>query len=144
MRDDTVRFEVMFRLPGAIWRAAKMAKTLAALSVPWALACAAGPDLPVFLPGDRVDCLFEVVGDLTVQGPFRAQDDVPGGAREAMLQAVRLEVGRRTAQSGADAAMVREFIYAPDPAAAEASPPQIVAGEGMLISFVDPTCVPAA
>ena len=82
-----------------------------------------------------------MVGDLTVQGPFRAQDDVPGGAREAMLQAVRLEVGRRTAQSGADAAMVREFIYELDPATAEAGPPEIVAVEGMLISFVAPACV---
>ena len=59
-----------------------------------------------------------------------------------MLQAVRLEVGRRTAQSGADAAMVREFIYELDPATAEAGPPEIVAVEGMLISFVDPACVP--
>jgi hypothetical protein len=40
--------------------------------------------------------------------------------------------------------MVREFIYGPDPGAAEASAPQVVAVEGMLISFVDPACVPPA
>ncbi len=116
---------------------------LIALSVPWVLACAGTPNvLPVYLPGDPVDCLFEVIGDVTVSGPFRAVDDVPGGAREAMLQGVRLEVGRRVAESGADAAMVREFIYDVDTAGAEAGTPEIIAVEGMLVSFVDPACVP--
>ena len=133
----------MLAAPGARLLTAPAARLLTALCLPWALACAGGPDLPVFLPGDRVDCLFEVVGDVRVEGPFQARDDVPGGPREAMLQAVRLEVGRRTADSGADAAMVREFIYQPDPGPAEASAPEIVAVEGMLISFVDPACMPA-
>ena len=118
---------------------------LIALSVPWVLACAGTPNvLPVYLPGDPVECLFEVIGDVTVPGPFRAVDDVPGGAREAMLQGVRLEVGRRVAESGADAAMVREFIYDVDTAGAEASTPEIIAVEGLLVSFVDPACVPGA
>jgi hypothetical protein len=130
------------KLPCGISKAAKM---LIALSVPWVLACAGTPNvLPVYLPGDPVDCLFEVIGDVTVSGPFRAVDDVPGGAREAMLQGVRLEVGRRVAESGADAAMVREFIYDVDTAGAEASTPEIIAVEGMLVSFVDPTCVAGA
>ena len=125
---------------GALSKAAKM---LIALSVPWVLACAGTPNvLPVYLPGDPVECLFEVIGDVTVSGPFRAVDDVPGGAREAMLQGVRLEVGRRVAGSGADAAMVREFIYDTDTAGAEASTPEIIAVEGMLVSFVDPACLP--
>ncbi len=140
MQDSARRVEVMFRLPCAISRAAKM---LTALSAPWALACAGGPGLfPVYLPGDRVECLFEVIGDVVVQGPFRAGDDVPEGSREAMLQGVRLEVSRRVAESGADAAMVREFIYDPDSAVAETSIPEIVAVEGILLSFVDPACVP--
>ena len=116
---------------------------LTALSATWALACAGGPGLfPVYLPGDRVECLFEVIGDVTVRGPFRAGDDVPEGSREAMMQGVRLEVGRRVAESGADAAMVREFIYDPDTGAAETSIPEIIAVEGILLSFVDPACVP--
>ncbi len=128
------------KLPFGIPKAAKM---LSSLSVPWVLACAGTPNvLPVYLPGDRVECLFEVIGDVTVPGPFRAGDDVPGGAREAMLQGVRLEVGRRVAESGADAAVVREFIYDADTAGAEASTPEIIAVEGMLVSFVDPACVP--
>ena len=45
MQDSAGRFEVMFRLPCAISRAAKM---LTALSLPWALACAGGPDLYPF------------------------------------------------------------------------------------------------
>ena len=135
MQDSAGRFEVMFRLPCAISRAAKM---LTALSVPWALACAGGPGLfPVYLPGDRVECLFVVV-----RGPFRAGDDVPEGSREAVLQGVRLEVSRRVAESEADAAMVREFIYDRDSAASENSTPEIIAVEGMLLSFVDPACVP--
>ena len=128
------------KLPCGISKAAKM---LIALSVPWVLACAGTPNvLPVYLPGDPVECLFEVIGDVTVSGPFRAVDDVPGGAREAMLQGVRLEVGRRVAESGADAAMVREFIYDADTAGGEDSTPEIIAVEGMLVSFVDPACVP--
>jgi hypothetical protein len=128
------------KLPCGISKAAKM---LIALSVPWVLACAGTTNvLPVYLPGDPVECLFEVIGDVTVPGPFRAADDVPGGAREAMLQGVRLEVGRRVAESGADAALVREFIYDVDTAGAEASTPEIIAVEGMLVSFVDPACVP--
>ena len=116
---------------------------LTALSAPWALACAGGPGLfPVYLPGDRVECLFEVIGDVVVRGPFRAGDDVPEGSREAVLQGVRLEVSRRVAESGADAAMVREFIYDRDSAAAETSAPEIIAVEGLLLSFVDPACVP--
>ena len=89
-----------------------------------------------------MECLFEVIGEVTVQGPFRVRDDVPGGAREAILQSVRLEVSRRVAESEADAAMVREFIYDPDSAAAENSTPEIIAVQGMLLSFVDPACVP--
>jgi len=88
-----------------------------------------------------VECLFEVIGDVTVRGPFRAVDDAPEGSREAILQGVRLEVSRRVAGSGADAAMVREFIYDAD-SAAETSTPEIIAVEGILLSFVDPACVP--
>ena len=89
-----------------------------------------------------MECLFEVIGDVTVRGPFGAGDDVPEGSREAILQGVRLEVSRRVAEAGADAAMVREFIYDPDSAVAETSIPEIIAVEGILLSFVDPACVP--
>ncbi len=98
--------------------------------------------VPVFLPGEQVDCLFEVVGEVTVQGPFRARDDIEGGSREGILQGIRLEVGREVAGSGADAVMVRELLYERDSAAAEDDAPAIVAVEGILLSFVDPTCVP--
>ena len=100
--------------------------------------------VPVFLPGEQVDCLFEVVGEVTVQGPFRARGDIEGGSRKALLQSVRLEVGQEAAGSGADAVMVRELLYDRDSAAAEDDPPEIVAVEGMLLSFVDPTCVPSS
>lgn len=140
MQDSAGRFEVMFQFPLSISQAVKM---LPVLSVPWVLACAGGPSLfPVYLPGDRVECLFEVVGDVTVRGPFRARYDVPEGSREAMLQGVRFEVSRRVAESGADAAMVREFSYDPDSGTAETSIPEITAVEGILLSFVDPACVP--
>ena len=75
--------------------------------------------VPVFLPGERVDCLFEV-----------------------LLQGVRLEVGREVAGSGADAVMIRELLYDRDSAVAEDDAPEIIAVEGMLLSFVDPACVP--
>ena len=127
---------VMFRLPSAILRAAKLSTVL---SAPLALACAGGALLPVFLPGERVDCLFEVVGEVTVRGPFRGQDD-GGASREGILQGVRLEVGQETADSGADAVMVRELLYDRDSTAAEDDAPEIVAVEGMLISYVDPAC----
>ena len=130
----------MARLPDVISRAAKI---LTALCAPLALACAGGAMLvPVFLPGEQVDCLFEVVGEVTVQGPFRARDDIEGGSREGILQGIRLEVGREAAGSGADAVMVRELLYDRDSAAAEDDAPAIVAVEGILLSFVDPTCVP--
>ncbi len=121
----------------------KSAKLLTALSAPLALACAGGAMLvPVFLPGERVECLFEVIGEVTVEGPFRAVDDIEGGPREAAMQGVRLEVSQQAVESGADAVMVREFLYDRDSAAIEDDPPEIVAVEGMLLSFVDPACVP--
>ena len=98
--------------------------------------------LPVYLPGERVECLFEVMGELTVEGPFRVVDDVDGGYREAVLEGVRLEVSRRALESGADAVMVRELLYDRDPGAIEDDPPEIITVEGMLLSFVDPACVP--
>ena len=98
--------------------------------------------LPVYLPGERVECLFEVMGEVTVDGPFRVVDDVDGGYREAVLEGVRLEVSRRALELGADAVMVRELLYDRDPGAIEDDPPEIIAVEGMLLSFVDPACVP--
>ncbi len=98
--------------------------------------------VPVFLPGERVDCLFEVLGEVTVQGPFRSRDDIEGGSREVILQGVRLEVGQDVAGSGADAVMIRELLYDRDSAATEDDAPEIIAVEGMLLSFVDPACVP--
>ena len=89
-----------------------------------------------------MECLFEVVGEITVEGPFRARDDIEGGPRAAVLQGVRLEVGREAVESGADAVMVREFVYQRDPAVNENDAPEIIAVEGMLVSFVDPACVP--
>ena len=128
------------------------AKVSTVLSGPWVLACAVlgapgssdrpGP-VPVFLPGERVECLFEVVGEVTVQGPFEARDDIDGAARELILEGVRLEVGREAAGSGAHAVMVREVLFEEDPNAAEADTPEITAVEGMLLSFVDPACVPS-
>ena len=97
---------------------------------------------PVFLPGEQVDCLFEVVGEVTVQGPFRGRNDGDRTAREVILEGVRLKVGQEAAASGADAVMVRELLYDRDATAAGDGPPEIVAVEGMLISFVDPACAP--
>ena len=98
--------------------------------------------VPVSLPGEQVDCLFEVVGEVTVQGPFRARDDIEGGSREVILQGVRLEVGQEVAGSGADAVMIRELLYDRDSAVAEDDAPEFIAAEGILLSFVDPACVP--
>ena len=141
MQSEPLRGKVRARLPRAI---SKSAKLLAALMAPLALGCAAAMPLPVFLPGERVECLFEVIGDVTVEGPFRAVDDTEGGSREAILEGVRLEVGQQAVESGADAVMVRELLYRRDAAAAEAGPPEITAAEGMLISYVDPACAPPA
>ncbi len=123
--------------------AGRSAQLSTALSASLVLACAgATMRLPVYLPGERVECLFEVMGELTVEGPFRVVDDVDGGYREAVLEGVRLEVSRRALESGADAVMVRELLYDRDPGAIEDDPPEIVTVEGMLLSFVDPACVP--
>lgn len=119
------------------------AKRLTALSASLAMACAGGAMLvPVYLPGERVDCLFEVMDEVTVEGPFRVRNDVDGGYREAVLEAVRLALSRQALVSGADAVMVRELRYDRDPAGIEDDAPEIIAVEGMLLSFVDPTCVP--
>ncbi len=112
--------------------------TVVALSTPVALSCAGAMLVPVFLPGERVDCLFEVMGEVTVEGPFETGGD--GDARDAVLQGVRLQVGQEAAGSGADAVMIRELHYDRDLAASEDNAPEIVAVDGMLISFVDPTC----
>ena len=132
------RGEAGVRLPGSI---PKSARLLSALVTPLALGCA-GAALPVFLPGERVECLFEVIGEVTVEGPFRARDDIEGGSRGAVLEGVRLEVGQQAVGSGADAVMVRELLYERDRAATEDDAPEIIAAEGMLLSFVDPACVP--
>ena len=140
MRGNAGGDEVRVQLPRAISRSAKL---LTALSAPLALACAGGGmRIPVFLPGERVECLFEVIGEVTVEGPFRALDDIEGGPREAVLQGVRLEVSQQAVESGADAVMIRELLYDRDLAATEDDAPEIVAVEGMLLSFVDPACVP--
>ena len=148
MQDSVGRFDVMFRLLRVIPRAAKLVTALAA---PWALACAgartAGPNgqpeaVPVFLPGERVECLFEVIGELTVQGPFRARGDTDGGSREALMRGVRLEVGREGMESGADAVMIREVRYEQGPSVARDDTPEIVTVEGLLLSFQDSACVP--
>ena len=118
-----------------------MRKLLSALAALLAVGCA-GATLPVVLPGERVDCLFEVIGEVTVEGPFRARDDIEGGSREVLLEGVRLEVGQQAFESGADAVMVREFLYERDRPATEDDAPEIIAVEGMLLSFVDPACVP--
>ena len=131
------------------WRI-RAARVSTVLSAPWVLACAVlstpGPNdrpgpVPVFLPGERVECLFEVIGEVTVQGPFEAPDDLDVGARDLILEVVRLEVGREAAESGAHAVMVREVLYEEDPTAAEANTPEITAVEGILLSFVDPACM---
>jgi hypothetical protein len=123
-------------------RLTAVAKLVVVLGAPWTLACAGGGALvPVFLPGERMDCLFEVVGDVTVQGPFQGGDADDDAARDAILQDVRREVGREAAGSGADAVMIRELLYDRD-ATSTGDAPEIVAVEGMLVSFVDEACVP--
>jgi hypothetical protein len=127
--------------------------TKAALVViaPWAFGCALfgtrGLDdvdpLPVFLPGERVECLFEVIGEVTVAGPFPPGDAENGGSRQVVMERIRLEVGREAAGSGAHAVMVREVRYKPG-GGAEIHAPEIVAVDGMLLSFVDPACVPVS
>ena len=87
-----------------------------------------------------MDCLFEVVGEVTVQGPFRGPNDGDGTSREVVLEGVWLEVGQEAAASGADVVMVRELLYDRASTAAGDGPPEIVAVEGMLILFVDQAC----
>ena len=140
MGDSTGVREVRVRLSGVVSRSVTL---LTAMSAPLALACAGGSlRMPVYLPGERVECLFEVVGDVTVEGPFRVLDDVDGGYREGVLEGVRLKVSQQALASGADAVMVRELRYDRDPAAIADDAPEIIAAEGMLLSFVDPACVP--
>ncbi len=137
MRSRACRAETRVRLPRSV---PKSARLLGALVAPLALGCA-GATLPVFLPGEPVECLFEVIGEVTVEGPFRAAEDIEGGSRGAVLEGVRLEVGQQAVGSGADAVMVRELLYERDRAATEDDAPEIIAAEGMLLSFVDPACV---
>jgi hypothetical protein len=116
----------------------------------WTVACAGfgtarrkdAPDpVRVFLPGEPLDCLFEVIGEVTVQGPFRPSGDIDGGVRERLLEGVRLAVSRETAESGAQAVMVREIVYDENFRATEDDGPEITAVEGILLSFVDPACL---
>ena len=121
----------------------RVVKIMVVLSAAWVVACAGGGmPVPVFLPGERVDCLFEVIGEVTVQGPFEVGDDSLGGSRGVVLEGIRLGVGQEAAESGADAVMVREILYDRDSTAAENDTPEIIAVEGLLVSFVDPACTP--
>lgn len=131
---------------------ARTAKVSVVFSVPWVVGCALfgtqGPNdaldpVPVYLPGERVECLFEVIGEVTVPGPFPGSDEVDGGQREAVLERIRLGVGREAAGSGAHAVMVRDVRYETDAVGAGNNPPEILAVEGVLLSFVDPACVPS-
>ncbi len=130
--------------------ASRTVKAATLLSTPAIVACAVigsqgtsslAVPVPVFLPGESVDCLFEVIGEVTVQGPFEVPDDIDGGSRQPILDRVRLDVGREGAESGANAVMIREIQYDENSTATRASRPLITAVEGMLLSFVDPACV---
>ncbi len=87
---------------------------------------------------------LDLFARVLVEGPFQAADGIEGGSREAILEGVRLEVGQQAVGSGADAVMVRELLHRRDAAAAEAGAPEIMAAEGMLISYVDPACAAPA
>jgi hypothetical protein len=89
-----------------------------------------------------VECLFEVIGEVSVEGPFEVRDDVDGGTRGQILEGVRLEVDQEGAERGTHAVMVREVLYEENPTANEANTPEITSVEGMLLSFIDPACVP--
>ena len=105
----------------------RAAKLWVAFGAPWAFGCALfgtqGPNtalnpVPVFLPGEQVGCLFEVIGEVKVPGPFPPGDDIDGGSRQVVLDRVRLEVGREAAGSGAHAVIVRDVRYESEAAGA--------------------------
>ena len=72
-----MKSRVAERLSRAFSKATRVATVLTASST---LACAVvgsqgasarlGP-VPVFLPGEQVECLFEVIGEVSVEGPIR-------------------------------------------------------------------------
>ena len=97
--------------------------------------------MPVFLPDEQVGCLFEALGTVTVQGPFPAPNR--GGAEsDDMMNEVRSKLGVEAARAGADGALVRRFIYDRDRPLPRGEPPTLLAVEGVLLDFVDPTCRP--
>ena len=94
--------------------------------------------MPVFLPDEQVGCLFEVLGTVTVQGPFPAANN--GGDTSAMMDAVRSKLGVEAARADADAVLVRRFIYDRDRPVSRDELPTPLAVEGVLLEFVDPDC----
>lgn len=98
-----------------------------------------GRAVPVFLPDERVTCLFEVLGTVTVQGPFPATNR-GGDTSATMMDGVRAKLGVEAARADADAALVRRLIYDRDQTPALGNPPLLLAVEGVLLHFVDPAC----
>jgi hypothetical protein len=98
-----------------------------------------GRTVPVFLPDEQVACLFEVLGTVTVQGPFPTRNR-GGDASATMMDGVRAKLGVEAARADADAALVRRLIYDRDRTPALGEPPLLLAVEGVLLDFVDPAC----
>ena len=95
--------------------------------------------MPVFLPDEQVGCLFEVLGTVTVRGPFRARND-GGNTSVTMMDAVRSKLGIEAARADADAALVRRFTYDRDRPLSPGELPTPLAVEGVLLKFVDSDC----
>jgi hypothetical protein len=98
-----------------------------------------GRAVPVFLPDEQVACLFEVLGTVTVQGPFPTTNR-GGDTSATMMDGVRSKLGVEAARADADAALVRRLIYDRNRTPSPGEPPLLLAVEGVLLHFVDPAC----
>ena len=94
----------------------------------------------VMMPDERVACAFEALGAITVRGPFVISTDENDASSSELLTGIRAKLGREAAKKGADAAMVRRFLY-DRRERVSAGPSEIRGVEAVLIEFVDPDCM---
>ena len=92
------------------------------------------------MPNERVPCAFEALGVVTVRGPFVLSTVADEASSGELLTGIRGKLGREAAKKGADAALVRRFLY--DRRQPSSTGPTEVQGvEAVLVGFVDPDCM---
>ncbi len=94
----------------------------------------------VIMPDERVPCPFEALGMVTVRGPFVPSTDEDDASSGELLAGIRAKLGDEAARMGADAALVRRFLY-DRRRPSSTGPAEVRAVEAVLLDFVDPACV---